>query len=741
MYTIVCPLSIKFSPKSFQQFIDIGLLSYDKFLNLKDLESFIIVCPEDEIKELEKLRILFPEIPFLFFSEEKILNCDFSKMRGWIKQQIIKLKISSYVKTEIYIPIDGDLFLVDYLNEENLKKDGKFKISFEPYQTINDHKYSVNSAWVNGSEKLLNYKLENEKIMSVTPQIMITDIVINLMLQLPSNWENLFFIYGATEYTLYWLFVLKNKLEEKYIDCTSTKPLWYHDLEVNVLVRLNSKDIVERVTRSLSEKRSFFGVIQSWMNLDTSCLQDVFHSFYDDSKKEQYKTLRENLKVYGCKYKKIRSGNKHDGGYVYVDFFKNVKIDALYAYGVGDNINFEIDFLNKHDPSLKCYLYDHTVILQNLPGNIKFFKEGISWAKYNDLNTIENQVVNNGHLHNKNLFMKMDIEGHEFQSIVTTPDHILENFTQIILEVHWLNTNKTATLFQKIEFFKKMNKIFYLVHVHANNCSKVFNCPDGINLPDVLELSFVRKDLIEPYTSVTSFPTELDTPNNWRFPDIKFDFPPFDIKFKNIIIICSIIHGSPNSKFSGKERLEQTVKVLENIRKRIPDSYIIFNEISNLTKDEKSKLDYDVFFSHQDFFVKSGFISENKTMGELFLIINGLEWIKENLSNVNYDRIFKIGGRVCLTENFNLENYKIDKVNFKINPSKKDDVFTTMFSFGKNHLDMMLSLFQTAYNTRCLDRYIENGLFQMVSRLKDFNNISTLGMKTNFSITGIESIE
>lgn len=742
MYTIVCPLSKKFAPKSFQQFLDIGLLSYDKFLKTEDVESLIIVCPQDEISELLNLKILYPNIPFVFLPEEDVLACDFRRMRGWVKQQIIKLKIASWIKTEIYIPIDGDVFLVDHLKESDLTFENKFLMSSEPYQTINNNYYSVNSAWVNGSSKLLDWTIPtNSRIMSVTPQILVKDFVVNLIKSLPPLWETLFLEFGATEFTLYWLYVLKNNLVDEYIDFTEKKPLWKHDLEVNALVQMSGSELVKKITNSLNKKKSFFSVVQSWINLDTECLQDVISTRYDSAKKKEYEILRENLRVFDSKYERIRSGNKHDGGYVYLDIFKDNKIDALYGYGVGNNINFEIDFLNRHNPAAMCYIYDHTVDLKGLPPTIKFFKEGLSWVQQNNLNTLENHIRNNNHLQNRNLVLKMDVEGHEFQSIITTPDSVLQNFTQIILEVHWLSSDKVATLYQKIEFFKKMNKLFYLVHVHANNCAPVVIAPDDIKLPDVLELAYVRKDLVEPYLSLTRFPTKIDSPNEWRSPEIVFDFPPYNNSYKNIVIICSIIHGSPGSIYTSEQRLHQTVSSLKSIRQKIQNSYIIFNEISRLTTDERQKIDCDVFFCHHDEFVKRGMISENKTMGELYLIINGLKWIEENMKDVEYDRIFKIGGRVVLNGNFDIKNYDLEKVNFKINPMKKDDVFMTMFGFGRSQFDTVNSLLKTAFNTRCLDRYLENGLFQMISRLDSFNNIQKLGMTTTFSMNGIVSDE
>jgi len=71
--------------------------------------------------------------------------------------------------------------------------------------------------------------------------------------------------------------------------------------------------------------------------------------------------------------------------------------------------------------------------------------------------------------------------------------------------------------------FEKLNKNFVCTHVHGNNNEP---CPWlDLNLPKVIEVSYVRKDLVEDYgVDMGTYPTELDFPNRSDFPDLPIDW-------------------------------------------------------------------------------------------------------------------------------------------------------------------------------------------------------------------------
>lgn len=80
------------------------------------------------------------------------------------------------------------------------------------------------------------------------------------------------------------------------------------------------------------------------------------------------------LKVYKTpSHTKIRLGSKYDGGYVIVD---NVcDYDLFVSCGISDNIDFEVDFLNRYK-NVNCLAFDGTI--SNIPvnnQNITFIKK------------------------------------------------------------------------------------------------------------------------------------------------------------------------------------------------------------------------------------------------------------------------------------------------------------------------------------------------------------------------------
>ena len=763
MFSIVCPLSKTNSPNSYDQFMKLGVVSYNKYLDTKTVSKFIIICPKCDIEELRTLKILYPKIPFQFVNEEIFIKNNI-ECEGWVKQQLIKLKSYTLVDTREYITLDGDLFLVDYLSYNDLFLDGKPKYTSEPFQTINDVNFSVNSKWVYGSCSLLKYDsgyLDGKSIMSVTPQILITHYVKQLIDYLSrkySNWEQEFIDKNASEYTLYWLFLYNNGLTDAYIDVTTntlSRPLWFHDLSTNGLVSMSDDELSGVVKNSLSLKKMYFCVIQSWIRQNVDHIVDLMISKYDDSSISSYNEILDELVVFETSlYNKVRVGNSNDGGYVILDIYsENLncdkhKIDSCYGYGVGNNINFEIDLMNRFNVS-NCYLYDHTVSIEGLPANIKYFKEGLSHYKYGDLNTLENQVKNNSQNspHSKDLFLKMDVEGYEWLSLLSTPNNILERFNQIVLEVHWLETDNNATIDQKLEFFHKMNSLFYLVHIHANNCSNLINLKKGdslnrITLPNVLELTYVRKDILsmKPYStiykSLSKFPTVYDAPNDPMCKDIEFNFYPYNRRYENIVIVCSIINDSPGSVYSSEERINQTINTIKTVREKIPNSYIILAEISNLTQSQRDKLDYDACMIYNEQFNKMGYISGDKTLGELYLINSSLEWVSNNFCTNTPKRIFKIGGRNYLDNTFDINDHKPNFINCKLNPDKRDDVYMTLFSFGYDKLDVLKSIFKTAYYTNGMGKYLENGLYDLISKLSGVNYLDNLGCSGTYSMNG-----
>lgn len=136
--------------------------------------------------------------------------------------------------------------------------------------------------------------------------------------------------------------------------------------------------------------------------------------------------------------------------------------------------------------------------------------------------------------------MKMDIEGHEFRILPTMiENNYISKIKQLVVEIHspadielfpnyfkGLQDIKNEHMFNLIN---NINKTHTLVHFHANNGPKMHTI-NGINVPNVFELTFIRNEFItEKIRNTDSLPTSLDMKNIVNKPDYSFSGFPYSI--------------------------------------------------------------------------------------------------------------------------------------------------------------------------------------------------------------------
>ncbi len=212
-----------------------------------------------------------------------------------------------------------------------------------------------------------------------------------------------------------------------------------------------------------------------------------------------------------------RIGSPHDGGYIMIDDYIHTSNPA-YSFGVGRNVSWESHMSKEY----KCeiHMYDHTVDRHNSDDpNLVFHKVGIGSSNTDKLKTIEQIIKDNGHNDVGNMVLQCDIEGAEWDIFTSSSQKTLCQFSQMTIEFHWLgdmltNDVKHPDGYDKIvNTFKTLRENFTPYHIHGNNHARSFSINEK-TCAEVIEVSYIRNDLVEFTDDDVIFPTKLDNPNN-----------------------------------------------------------------------------------------------------------------------------------------------------------------------------------------------------------------------------------
>lgn len=196
-------------------------------------------------------------------------------------------------------------------------------------------------------------------------------------------------------------------------------------------------------------------------------------------------------------------GRVYDGGYVVacLDTVTPHVYDALLGYGVNDDVSFEAEFALSVKRDLPVHLFDHTITRCPQPpakhtaarSMLHWHKQGIAATRSasGDLDTLPAQISMLGLQGASNIMLKMDVEGAEWDSLSATPDAVLRQVAQIVIEFHdtW---NKPLQDDQAFSLLRRLTQMFIVVHAHGNNSRLWYDR----EVPWALELTLVRRDLI-----------------------------------------------------------------------------------------------------------------------------------------------------------------------------------------------------------------------------------------------------
>ena len=228
--------------------------------------------------------------------------------------------------------------------------------------------------------------------------------------------------------------------------------------------------------------------------------------------------------VIGCG--KLRIGGNSDGGYVLLDRLRPEQ--PVLSYGVGLDSSFDFDLARRGHP---VFMFDHTVDgpPAAMPPGALFTREGVAASADPEkrLDTVESHLRRHALLGRRDVILKMDVEGSEWQVLSVLPEALLDVFEQIVFEFHWLNGLGREDFAAMVrQTLRRLNTHFTLCHVHANNYADL-RLVEGVVVPPVLEATYVRSELITRKPNRTLYPTEYDRPNKPDKKDMVLSIYPF----------------------------------------------------------------------------------------------------------------------------------------------------------------------------------------------------------------------
>jgi hypothetical protein len=224
------------------------------------------------------------------------------------------------------------------------------------------------------------------------------------------------------------------------------------------------------------------------------------------------------LRIFHCKDVEMkRFGTLGDGGYILLNDLRST--DFLISGGIGDNIDFEMEVA---DQISKVVAIDHTV--PNLKSNHKNLR--INHMKLSSESEIGSITLTDLLKQNQasDYLLKLDIEGDEWSIFDNLTKTEIKKFRQIVVEFHWLHGDNSLQYFEKIRnTFNKLNYSHAVLAVSANNWGSIRQIA-GISVPDVIEVTYVRKSNYRLSQNNEILYSHLQFPNNKDLPPIENDW-------------------------------------------------------------------------------------------------------------------------------------------------------------------------------------------------------------------------
>lgn len=230
-FSLVLPVRLTKKRNERDYLTQLLLPSLDRFLDPQ--ARLIVVAPDGQLDTVRELFARLSRHSVRCLADSTVVPDVPDDVKGWRRQQMIKLMAAQQVDTPHYITLDADVFLLRPVTPDTLLRDGRLVINLAPA--------SRQAEWWRASADLLGVAppADNATTISVTPAILVTDEVRHLIDTVRQRhggrpFEAVLAESRFTEYTLYWCHLLSRGLHDTLYVTDGPglfSALWQFDME------------------------------------------------------------------------------------------------------------------------------------------------------------------------------------------------------------------------------------------------------------------------------------------------------------------------------------------------------------------------------------------------------------------------------------------------------------------------------------------------------------------------------
>lgn len=244
------------------------LPSLDLLFRLDDVEEILVIGRAEELARFDFADVVSAPLArrIRAVDEQDLIprNRSLVPLSGYDRQQVLKLTVSGRVRTRLYCTLDSDVYLVTRCGLADWYAHGR--------AIYNRYPMDAHPKWWTAAAKHLGYRIrdfDRTHGFGVTPSLLFTDVARGVIEHLEGSRKGVAHAvrWRSTEYSLYWLYLLKNdEVAELYREGEPEligQPLWREE-------EVPGGDVRAFVDAQFaSEGRWFFSLIQSTSGVAT----------------------------------------------------------------------------------------------------------------------------------------------------------------------------------------------------------------------------------------------------------------------------------------------------------------------------------------------------------------------------------------------------------------------------------------------------------------------------------------